>query len=67
MVYVGKVPNMAEEKMGSTSSISRGGLEQLDFGGEFGWPQREYLLEQEMRKCILPSLGEESGISEAGT
>lgn len=36
MVYVGKVPNMAEEKVGSTSSVSRGGLEQLDFGGAFG-------------------------------
>lgn len=36
MVCVGKVPNKAQVKVGSTSSASRGGLEELDFGGAFG-------------------------------
>lgn len=40
----GKVPDMAQEVMRLTLSSLKGDLEELDFGGPFGWPQREDLL-----------------------
>lgn len=47
---LGKVTHVSQEVMGSTVSVSKGDLEELDFGGAFGWPQRNYHLGQALGK-----------------
>lgn len=53
--------------MESPVSTSKGDLEELDFGGAFGWPHTDNYPRQETgNEDIFLNWGEESGIPEVG-